>query len=434
MAALAAGGSSTGSAAACLEHLASWTRLLRGPQQIRHYQLRALQRLVHHAADRVPYYRQAFASAQVGPDDLRSLDDLARLPVSSKSDLQQVPLASRFATGFSVDNCRVHETSGSTGERMLIARTPAEELKLFGRRLRSQVLNGLRPWRRRLIIGAAPRQLGAHKLGAFRTSGIELSHSPKEMLDVMQRLRPDILKGPPGALERLLEEDPQRLSALGLQMILTGAEQLPGGLRSRLEECCGCTVLDSYGAVECNLIAWECRRCRMYHTCDDSVIVEVWNGSRPALPGEEGDVVVTALHSYAMPFIRYRIGDRVSLPSSPPPCSIPFGVISKIQGRIVDYLHFPGNAVVSPYTIMDELDSIVEVRRYQVVQEEIRSVQVNFEAATVNDPWIEQRVSDSLRRVLPHDVAIESRRVDRVDAAADIKRRFVQSRVTRAGV
>jgi phenylacetate-CoA ligase len=426
------GGFSTGSATACLEHLASWTRLLGGRQLIRRYQLRALQRLVRHAADRVPYYRQAFAAAQVGPADLRCLDDLARFPISSKSDLQQAPLASRFAAGFSLDNCRFHDTSGSTGERMLIARTPAEELRLFGRRLRSQILTGLRPSRRRLIIGAHPRQLAAHKLGVFRTSGIKLSYSPKEMLDQAERLRPHILKGPPGALELLLEADPQRLSALGLQMILTGAEQLSGGLRNRLEQCRGCKVLDSYGAVECNLIAWECRRCRMYHTCDDAVIVEVWNGNQPALPGEEGDVVVTALHSYAMPFIRYRIGDRVTLPASSPPCSITFGVLAKIQGRSVDYLRFPGNIAVSPYSIMDELDSFLEVRRYQVVQDETHSVKVKFEAAAPYDPLIEQRVGDRLKRVLPRDVVIESRRVDRIDSTADLKRRFVQSRITSA--
>jgi len=426
------GGSSTGSAAVCLEHLASWARLLRGRQNIRRYQLRALQRLIRHATDHVPYYRQAFASAQVGLADLRSLDALARFPISSKWDFQQAPLASRFAAGFSEENCRVHETSGSTGERMLIARTPAEELRLVGRRLRSQILNGLRPWHRRLIIGASPRQLAAHKLGIFRTSGVDLSRSPQEMLAEAERLRPHILKGPPGALELLLEEEPQRLAALSLQLVLTGAEQLPGGLRDRLEECCACRVVDSYGAVECNLIASECTHCRMLHTCDDSVFVEVLNGDQPALPGEEGDVVVTALHSYAMPFIRYRIGDRVLLPASSPSCLIPFGVIGQIQGRSVDYLRFPGNIAISPYPIMDQLDVLSEVRRYQVLQDETHSVHVNFETAAPHDSSIEQRVCDSLKHVLPVDVVIEARRVDRIDVAAAVKRRFVQSRITSA--
>jgi phenylacetate-CoA ligase len=388
--------------------------------------------LIRHAADKVPYYRQAFASAQVGPADLRSLNALARFPISSKSDLQQAPVASRFAAGFNVENCRVHETSGSTGERMIIARTPTEELRLFGRRLRSQILNGLRPWHRRLVIGASPRKLAAQKLGVFRTWGVDLSLSPTEMLDEPESLRPHVIKGPPGALELLLQEDPHRLAALSLELILSGAEQLPGGLRERLEKRCACRVIDSYGAVECNLIAWECRRCGMYHTCDDSVIVEVLNGDRPALPGEEGDVIVTVLHSYAMPFIRYRIGDRVLLPASSSSCRIPFGVIRKIQGRSVDYLRFPSNIAVSPYEIMDQLDAIPEVRRYHVLQDETHSVKVTFEAAAAHDPSIEHRVRDSLKQVLPGNVVIQSRHVDRIDSTSAAKRRFVESRTTSA--
>ena len=170
----------------------------------------------------------------------------------------------------------------------------------------------------------------------------------------------------------------------------------------------------------------------MLHTCDDSVFVEVLNGDRSAAPGEEGDVVVTALHSYAMPFIRYRIGDRVLLPASPHSCRIPFGVIGQIQGRSVDYLRFPGNLTLSPYEIMDQLDAIPEVRRYQVLQDETHAVQVKFETAATHDTSIEQRVYDSLKQVLPVNVVIEACRVDRIDATAAAKRRFVQSRIPSA--
>jgi phenylacetate-CoA ligase len=170
----------------------------------------------------------------------------------------------------------------------------------------------------------------------------------------------------------------------------------------------------------------------MYHTCDDSVIVEVLNGDQPALPGEEGEVVVTALHNYAMPFIRYRIGDRVSLHPSESTCSIPFGTISKVEGRSVDYLHFPGNIAVSPYEIMDQLDAIPEVRRYQVLQDEAYAIHVRFVAAGIDDSAIERRVRDSLQQVLPGNAVIEACRVDRIDSTPAAKRRFVQSRAASA--
>jgi hypothetical protein len=73
------------------------------------------------------------------------------------------------------------------------------------------------------------------------------------------------------------------------------------------------------------------------------------------------------------------------------------------------------------------------VRRNQVLQEETHSVKVNCEAAAAHDELIEQRVGDRLKRVLPRDVVIETRRVDRIDPTPNMKRRFVQSRITSAG-
>jgi hypothetical protein len=81
---------------------------------------------------------------------------------------------------------------------------------------------------------------------------------------------------------------------------------------------------------------------------------------------------------------------------------------------------------------MDQLDTIAEVRRYHVVQEETYSVQVKFETTAIDDAFIERRVRDSLKPILPRDAVIEVCRVERIDAPAAAKRSFVQSRVSRA--
>lgn len=419
--------SAMSSAAAALEHVTSWPRLVSSPQQIRAYQLRQLRRLARHAEQRVPYYAQRFAQSGVSPGDIQRLDDLRKLPVSDKQDYQDSLIADRFASGVRSRDCRLYETSGSTGQRMVVARTPKEDLRLFGRRLRSQVLSGLRPWHRRLLMGASPRQLANHRLGIFRTSSVDLALPPSEMLNVAERLRPHVLKGPPGAFEQIIDVAPARLAALSLKLIFTGGELLSESIRTLLESVSGCPVVDFYGAVECNLIAWECLHCGLYHTCDDSVIVEVLNGNRPAGPGEEGDVVVTALHSYAMPFIRYRIGDRVRRSKQHPSCSVPFGMIESIQGRSNDYLHFTNGVSVSPYQVMDELDEIPEIRRYQVIQEHSNRVAVEYETSEAEEQAVSERVQLNLRRVLPSSVTIEARRVENIGIDPSEKRRFVRS-------
>lgn len=410
-----------------LEHVASWPRASGDSQRVHKYQLDRLQNLIRYASRQVPYYSRRFAQSGVSPADIQRLDDLRKFPVSDKQDYQDSPIEDRFSSEVSSKDCRLYETSGSTGQRMVVARTPEEDLRLFGRRLRSQVLSGLRPWHRRLLIGASPRQLANHSLGIFRTSSVDLALPPSELLNVAEHLRPHVLKGPPGAFEQILKVAPDRLAALSLKLVFTGAEQLSGSVRTRLEGVCGCPVVDFYGAVECNLIAWECLHCGLYHTCDDSVIVEVLNGNRPADPGEEGDVVVTALHSYAMPFVRYRIGDRVRRPEQRPSCSIPFGVIESIQGRSIDYLHFANDVSVSPYQVMDELDEIPEIRRYQVIHEQPNWVAVQYETSEAEEQAVSERVQLNLRRVLPIDVTIEPRRVESIHIKSGEKRHFVRS-------
>jgi phenylacetate-CoA ligase len=77
-------------------------------------------------------------------------------------------------------------------------------------------------------------------------------------------------------------------------------------------------------------MAWECRHSGDLHTCDDGVLIEVLVDGRPAEPGERGEVVVTNLHAYAMPFIRYRIGD-VATREAPCGCGAPFAAIGEIR-------------------------------------------------------------------------------------------------------
>jgi phenylacetate-CoA ligase len=413
-------------ASASVEYPACWPRTFLPPETIRRYQNRALRPLLRHAATNVPYYRQLFAASGLHPEDIRGVADLARIPITEKIDLQQAVFADRLASGVDRAACRIHETSGSTGEVMRIARTPAEELRLFGRRLRAQVFSGLRPWSRRVLFGSTPRRLLPHRLGLFRVNSVELGRGPEPMMEELELRRPHVVKGPPNALGLLAEKYPERLAALRFQRVFTGAEQLSPHTRRRIEDAFGCPVIDFYGAVECNLIAWQCLRCGIYHTCDDSVIVEVVRGGRPAQPGEDGEVVITALHSYAMPFIRYRIGDMVRVPAARPSCPIAFGAIESVQGRIVDYLRFSNGVRVSPYTVMDELDILEGLQRYEVAQVGPAAILIRFQPVDLNGKEAMSRlVRAQCEPVLPRKVEIQTEAVERFEVSLTEKRRFV---------
>ena len=356
------------------------------------------------------------------------MSDLSRLPISDKSDFQSVDFEDRLnhaVTGGDASGLIIHETSGSTGEVLRVARSTREETLYSGRRMRAYILNGLRPWHRRTHYSSGLRRLSAHKIGLFRVSPVSLDSSPDQAIATIERSRPDVLKGPPGALELLASTHPERLRALNLRLLFGGAEQVSAKGRSLIEEAAGRPLYDLYGAIECNLIAWQCGRCGLYHTPDDSSLVEILRDGRPALPGETGDVVITALHSFHMPIIRYRVGD-VARRAADTGCGISFSSIQNIEGRIVDYLRFLDHPAISPYMIMNELDEIEPIRRYQVVQTSTSSVEIRVElAADAPRQSVLEEINRRSRLAIPPDVDIQTKPVERLVIAPAAKRRFV---------
>ena len=114
------------------------------------------------------------------------------------------------------------------------------------------------------------------------------------------------------------------------RVVIVGGEAATPAMRLRIRETFAAPLCETYASHECPLMAWECRHSGDLHTCDDGVLVEVLRDGRPAEPGERGEVVVTNLHAYAMPFIRYRIGDS-GHPGAPCGCGVPFATIGRIQ-------------------------------------------------------------------------------------------------------
>jgi phenylacetate-CoA ligase len=119
-------------------------------------------------------------------------------------------------------------------------------------------------------------------------------------------------------------------------------------MRELIEEAFGAPIYDTYASIEFNLLAWQCRQTGGLHTCDDGVVMEIMDGARAVREGEEGEVVGTDLHSYAMPMIRYRLGDIATKGRSPCPCGQPFSTIRSIRGRTIDCFTLPDGRVMHP--------------------------------------------------------------------------------------
>lgn len=340
-----------------------------------------LRRLVAHAYETVPYYRSLFDRHGVEPRHIQSAADLPRIPVTAKRDLRAARPEDVVARGLDATRLLVHTTSGFSGEPFTIRRTWLEEraASAFARRALHDF--GVRPRDMRVDVGLFsphdPRdwdlpQRVIRALGLYRKAALDCRLPIPELIRKLEALRPDVIMAFPGVIARIGQAMAnERPGALRPRLVLTGSEVLTPLLRRQIGESFGAPVLEMYGAHELGIIAWQCPRVGALHVSDDAVIVEVLKDGRPAKPGEAGEVVVTRLHAFAMPFIRYRLGDLVTQGETSCPCGAPFSTILTVQGRMLDYFLLAGGRLFHPYELVAIiLDRAIRwIGQYQLTQE-----------------------------------------------------------------
>jgi phenylacetate-CoA ligase len=216
------------------------------------------------------------------------------------------------------------------------------------------------------------------------------------------------------------------------RLIVCGGDAMAASMRDRLRAGFGVPVYETYGCHEINLVAWECRETGDLHLCDDLAIVEVLRDGRPAGPGESGDVVVTNLHAYASPYLRYELGDRAIAGDPICRCGAPFATIRGVQGRTMDALLLADGRVMHhweliPMTFWD----MPWHRQYQLVQE----ARDRFVLRVVTDgepPAGDlEHLHHAVARKLPPGSSFGIERLDEIERAASGKWRVCVSRVRR---
>jgi phenylacetate-CoA ligase len=319
--------------------------------EISSLQLQRLKWTLRHAYDNVPHYKKTFAAAGVHPDDLKSLEDLARFPFSTKSDLRDNYPFGLFAVPRE-KVVRVHASSGTTGKPVVVGYTKNDIDTWADLVARSIRASGGRPgdiiqvtYGYGLFTGGLGAHYGGERLGC---TVIPMSGGNTEkQVQIIQDFKPDIIMVTPSYMLVIAEEfirqglDPSRCS---LKVGIFGAEPWTNEMRREIEQKMGLDAVDIYGLSEVMGpgVANEC-----IETKDGPVIWEdhfypeiIDPETGKVLPdGQEGELVFTSLTKEAFPVIRYRTRDLTRLL---PPTSRSFRRMAKIVGRTDDMLIIRG--------------------------------------------------------------------------------------------
>ena len=375
---------------------------------VRRYQERRLRRVVEDACRYVPFYRRLFREAGLSPGDIRGLDDLPRVPMTSKKALKLAPPETWFDLRFDPARLIAFRTTGSTGIPFIIRRSAAEDflfhcfrlrsLRSYGVRMRDRVMRarngnlGHRPLSWRLVQAA----------GLFRQSVLDTSETPQQNAADLLRTRPDVLTGYNSTLAKLARIITlDHRTTVPLRMAVGGADMLTPLLRRQIQEAFQARIHDTYECQEIGFLAWECPDTGLYHVCDDNLIIEVLKDGRPAREGEPGEVVATSLHLRSMPFLRYQLEDIVTVGPSPCPCGLPFRTFRSIEAKKQDYFRLPGGDEFYPWAIsLVVIDDAPWVQQFELVQERLDRMVLRAEARPEPTPEVMGRLAARIRPIL----------------------------------
>jgi phenylacetate-CoA ligase len=345
------------------------------------YQDGAVRRLIAHAYARVPFYRELYQRAGVKAEHVRGVADLARLPLVTKDELRTRAVTEVLARGLDPDRLLSISTTGSTGRPIRIYNTWLEYRILHLFRLRAHRQFGRRVGDRIVEIDQPiPAHANDNKLigRTLRALGLEARlqlslYEPEDvLLERLETFRPDMVTAYPNVLLRLgraLREKPR--PSLRPRFLLTNSEILTASMRAELRGLWNTEVFQFYDCHECNLIAWDCPKGHGLHCNEDVAVVEVLRNGQPAAVGEAGEIAITNLHSYAMPFVRFCLGDVATRGPTPCPCGMPFATLQAVEGRTVDFFRLPRGRWVHPYRLIENVDAdgVDWIRQYRLVQE-----------------------------------------------------------------
>lgn len=393
-----------------------------------------LRRLLDHAYRNVVYYRELFDAAGVAPEEIRGVEELGRIPPTSKLNLQAQPQERIIARGLDPQRLKEDVTSGSTGIPLHVYFTEEDYLIRSLTFIRTFMESGYRLWDRQALVCdtrfISSRRYWFQGLGLFRKTYIPVQLDLDEQIALLRSSRPDYIHGYARSLgeiaRRMVEKDVRDVSP---KMVCTGAEMVGAGTREVINRAFGVEMVDTYATIESGLIAWECVAHRGYHINIDNVVLEFVDDGGPVPPGRPGRVLVTNLHSYAMPIIRYELGDLCIPGEGRCSCGSWLPLMSVVEGRADDMVRTPGGRTVSPNSITNAMEAVVGVRQFRVVQERENRLAVllvpgeGFSDATIDD------ARHILAELLREKVDIDVRRVSEIPRDKSGKIRAVISNI-----
>jgi len=396
-------------------------------ERLEEHRNKKLRHVVQYAYEHVPFYHDRFDSFGIKPSDIKAAADLNRLFILRKDEMRN-NLHRMVSSEYDLATLRRFNTSGSTGKPLDFYISQKEDEYRKAKHLRANISIGQKPRDKWAVISSqvhVTETKGLQKmLGIYTPTPIVVFNDLQTQISALEKLKPDVLGGYSSSI-LLIAKEVRTEDSLPFRprFIIGGAEYIGESSRRFIENVFGVPLYDQYAADEMERIAWQCEEKNGYHIDADSIIVQfVDKNGEEVAPGEKGEVICTSLFNYAMPFIRYAIGDVAVSSEEKCPCGRTLPLMKLFEGRTDSFIILNDGRALSPMAwdaTMDIFKLQNSMDQYRIMQKKTGVIEflVKLASDSVDKETLKQELLVHFRKTLkisPDQAVIEVEFVDSI--------------------
>lgn len=402
-------------------------------EELEKLQWKKLKKILSHAYENVPFYREKWDKAKVKPDDIKTPSDMRYLPITTKNELKENFHDKCSAKNFDRKNWSLVQSSGTTGKPLAIYIDFQCYNSQYADLLYCYYLDG---WQLGDRIATVRNKAHGDYKGKFTKDG--LNSEPHSLIrDIVYLFcHRKILLSPvengtfieevklKSATEKLLNHKPQLLEGNpvyweiladyllkgeiiidGIRAIEVDETPVTNNIREKLKKAFKADVFDCYGSHELGIVSHECETHNGNHILPLSNFVEFINNNIPAKNGELANLVVTNLTNYATPLIRYDTGDLGRKINDNCSCKREFPLMSHVEGRLEDAISVD-NKLYTPFFFLEYFQNVKEISFFQIIKSENNPYILNIVKNSNILESLAQKIKNDLEKILNKKISI----------------------------
>lgn len=400
-----------------------------------------LQALLMHAKENIPFYARRFAEAGFDPKRMQDITDMRAIPPLTKAEIRRNldDMQWRRSPG----GLQRYNTGGSSGQPLVFYFDRRRQAYDAAARALTHRWWGVDIGERELYLWGSPveltkqdriKQIRDSLVNALLVSAFELSaEAVPELVRTLRRFHPACVFGYPSTIAlfcSMAEEQGLSLNTAGVRVVFSTAEVLYPHQRERISEAFGnVPVTDCYGSREGGFVSHECPKGR-YHVLDPNYVLEYLVDGRPAGRDEDGEIVLTHLDAWGMPFIRYLTGDVARPGVEGCACGRTWSTMTDLRGRTTDFVVTPDGRWQHALSLIYIVRDIEGVDEFKIIQETVDYVRVLLNPHP--DLFPEdgpERIAKGIKMRMGAQVTVHVEEVASIPREASGKYRYVVSKV-----